>query len=233
MNRAFSAFELNHGPLAVVSTDTMPTSLFAWNDEAVLDLPADGTHFGFVYGGTAVLQCAAGRFELQPGMYFCVPGRAKVSGGGGGIVVSRHDYSGFFQLGGPIEPWGRLKYIDGCTDSLLIPPVQRGDACLNLLCFPPGIRQTSHTHPSVRVGIVASGSGECVTPDGVIALCPGKAFVIHEEQLHAFVTHDDSLRVIAYHPDSDFGPTHEDHPMINRTMVNGVSAAELEAIRTR
>jgi hypothetical protein len=25
--------------------------------------------------------------------------------------------------------------------------------------------------------------------------------------------------VIAYHPDSDFGPTHENHPMVNRTIV--------------
>jgi hypothetical protein len=40
------------------------------------------------------------------------------------------------------------------------------------------------------------------------------------------------LRVIAYHPDSDFGPTHEDHPMINRTMVGGVSASELPHLRT-
>jgi len=41
------------------------------------------------------------------------------------------------------------------------------------------------------------------------------------------------MRVIAYHPDSDFGATHEDHPMINRTIVNGTSAAVLSDIRTR
>ena len=28
--------------------------------------------------------------------------------------------------------------------------------------------------------------------------------------------------VIAYHPDSDFGPTDDDHPMVNRTIVDGV-----------
>ena len=33
------------------------------------------------------------------------------------------------------------------------------------------------------------------------------------------VTADEALLVIAYHPDSDFGPTHERHPMINRTIV--------------
>jgi len=41
------------------------------------------------------------------------------------------------------------------------------------------------------------------------------------------------MRVIAYHPDSNFGATDIDHPMINRTMVNGVSASELDAIRTQ
>ena len=41
------------------------------------------------------------------------------------------------------------------------------------------------------------------------------------------------MAVIAYHPDSDFGPTHEVHPMINRTIVDGVSARLIEKIRTR
>ena len=38
--------------------------------------------------------------------------------------------------------------------------------------------------------------------------------------------------MIAFHPDSDFGPAPEDHPMINRTMVDGVSASRLDDIRT-
>lgn len=41
------------------------------------------------------------------------------------------------------------------------------------------------------------------------------------------------MDVIAYHPDSDFGPQDEDHPMVNRTIVDGVSASKLEAIRTK
>jgi hypothetical protein len=31
------------------------------------------------------------------------------------------------------------------------------------------------------------------------------------------VTEDSHLDVIAYHPDTDFGPTDDNHPMINRT----------------
>ena len=29
------------------------------------------------------------------------------------------------------------------------------------------------------------------------------------------------MDVIAYHPDSDWGPTHREHPMLNRTLVKG------------
>jgi hypothetical protein len=41
------------------------------------------------------------------------------------------------------------------------------------------------------------------------------------------------MLVVAYHPESDYGPTHEAHPMINRTMVGGVPASQIELIRTR
>lgn len=62
-------------------------------------------------------------------------------------------------VGGPIEDRGRLRYIDGCTDTLLIPPWRRGEACLNLLHLPPGIEQTMHTHPSDRAGMTVRGAG--------------------------------------------------------------------------
>jgi quercetin dioxygenase-like cupin family protein len=166
-------------------------------------------------------------------MYFSLAGEGTVSGEGSGIVVSRLGYRGLFQIGGPVEQSGRLKYIDGCTDTLLIAPVLKGDPCLNLLAFPGGIKQTAHTHPSMRVGIVASGSGVCITPGGTTPLLPGMAFIIHANQRHSFATARQPMRVIAYHPDSDFGATHEDHPMINRTLVDGESASYLHEIRTK
>jgi hypothetical protein len=50
---------------------------------------------------------------------------------------------------------------------------------------------------------------------------------------HKFSTpYGEELQVIAFHPDSDFGPTDEDHPMLNRTIVQGVSAKHLTAIRS-
>jgi hypothetical protein len=29
------------------------------------------------------------------------------------------------------------------------------------------------------------------------------------------------MDVVPYHPDSDWGPSHEEHPMVNRTLVGG------------
>jgi quercetin dioxygenase-like cupin family protein len=229
---SFSGFDLKHGVLCDMRNDRYPTTLSAWRND-ILVMEAGATHFGYVHEGRCTVSCDSGEFKLGAGMYFCLPGKGTVYGSSSGIVIARHGYRGLFQIGGPVEEKGRLKYIDGCTDSLLVPPVMLGDPCVNLLYFPTGIHQTQHTHPSMRVGIVASGSGICVTPAGVIPLLPGKAFVIHAEGLHSFTTHDQPMRVIAYHPDSDFGPTDENHPMINRTIVDGVSASALDEIRTK
>ncbi|THB85441.1 cupin domain-containing protein [Pantoea allii] len=166
-------------------------------------------------------------------MYFSSPGETTIHGDGRGMVVSRMDSYGFFNIGGPVEAQGRLKYIDGCTDSLLISPVAMGDSCLNLLYFPPGVNQTQHTHPSIRAGIVIRGEGECITPEGNTALLPGVVFVIPPEATHGFHTYESDMSIIAFHPDSDFGPTDESHPMINRTIVNGVPANAIDSIRTK
>lgn len=213
----FSSYRLLPGLLEDFADGEFPTTLCAWSGQT-LSLDATGTHFGFVHAGPAVLRCPSGTFSLASGMYFSVPGVLSITQGTG-IVISRPDYHGFFHLGGPVEERGRLRYINGCTDSLLIPPVIRGDACLNLLHLPPHTRQTSHTHPSLRVGLIIRGRGHCLSPEGRIPLDTGQAFVIHARGLHSFHTDDSELLVLAYHPDSDFGPTHDQHPMINRTIV--------------
>ena len=149
-------------------------------------------------------------------------GSARVTGPGTALIVSTHEFEGSFLLGGPIETQGRLRYIDGCTDSLLIAPPRRGDPCLNSLHFPPGTRQTVHSHPSLRVGVVVSGGGTCLDAEGgAHALEPGTSFAIPAHTRHGFVTRERPMVVVAYHPDSDFGPTDADHPMLNRTRVAG------------
>ncbi len=229
---SFISYQLSHGLLANMKDDAFPTQLWGCSYDR-LDLPDKGTHFGYVYEGTLTIEHAAGKFNINEGMYFSAPGSTVLSGDGSGIAITRLDYNGFFNLGGPVEAQGRLKYIDGCTDSLLIPPVMMGDGCLNLLYFPMSINQTLHTHPSMRVGMVIRGKGECITPDCVITLEPGCVFVIPAEGHHGFRTTDNEMSVVAYHPDSDFGPTHEFHPMINRTIVGGISANAIVEIRTK
>jgi hypothetical protein len=36
-----------------------------------------------------------------------------------------------------------------------------------------------------------------------------------------------------FHPDSDTGFTHQNNPMLNRTMIGEISAADLPQIQTR
>ena len=150
---------------------------------------------------------------------------------------------------GVTETTGRLNYIDGCTDSLLIAPVKLGDPCLNFLHYPEKIDQTPHTHPSHRIGIVANGSGLCKTPFGNVPLKKNMIFIIREWDgvkygtgedgneypagTHSFMTFDEQMSVIAFHPDSDFGATDVNHPMINRTIVDGVPASLIPEIQTK
>jgi len=128
---------------------------------------------------------------------------------------------------------GGAYFIDGCTDTLLVAPVRKGDPCLNHLHFPKSITQTQHTHPSVRTGIVYRGEGECVVKEGKVPLVTGYAFIVKTNTAHSFNTLSESMDVIAFHPDSDTGMTDDDHPMINRTIVDGVSAKYIDEIRTK
>jgi hypothetical protein len=125
---------------------------------------------------------------------------------------------------GWVENQGRLTYIDGCTDSLLVYPPRQGDPSLNFLYFPLGIEQTRHLHPSIRFGCVIAGKGISDVWDytGVHEeeLSVGVNFCLEENELHCFRTTDSDMTVIAWHPDGDWGPTDHNHTMLNRTYVN-------------
>ena len=158
--------------------------------------------YGFVTEGPATLtRLGATRFEctLDTGMYFSCPGGCEVRGGAGILSLAPDGPAGvhraLFSLGGPVAAGtGRLPYIDGCTDTLLLSPPRRGAPCLNHLHFPPAVKQTRHTHPSGRTGVVIAGEGVCVV-DGAgggkerrVPLRPGTAFVIPTDLPHAFET---------------------------------------------
>src|SRR6266480_3076480 len=175
MQTAFSSFDLQTGCLFDYSANEYPTNLYGWRGADILSLQSEGrtdTFFGYVYEGPAEIKAKHNSYRLVTGQYFCIAESMSVLGGCG-IVISRLGYRGQNLVGGPVEAAGRLRYIDGCTDSLLISPVKMGDPCLNALYFPTEIDQTSHTHPSMRVGLVAKGKGRCITPEGSQDLIPG------------------------------------------------------------
>jgi len=182
-------------------------------------LPDGSTTMVLTTVGTTVLQWRDCRFPLHAGMFAVVPGAGLLEGSGAGLVIAMPGYRGVFQIGGPLEDIGRLRYIDGCTDTLLVCPPRLGEPCLNHLHIPPGTSQTQHTHPTDRVGVIVRGSGICRTPSGEWTLTPGMGWRIPAGCRHSFFTESDSLDVVAWHPDSDFGPTDEDHPMRNRTIL--------------
>ena len=224
--------------------------------------PAENcSYYGYVYDGDAgLISDNRPDMTLQNGMYFSIAGVFSLYqlAVGKMIIIEvlndkgiypKNKYSAMFHVGGSVEKVGRLKYIDGCTDSLLIPPVKMGDPCFNHLHFPSNIVQTPHTHPSHRIGIVSKGNGLCVTPFGNLDLVQGMIFIIkswngidygvgldgkeYEVGNHCFFTFENEMDVIAFHPDSDFGAQDENHPMINRTIVNGISANQIDEIRTK
>jgi hypothetical protein len=247
MKHTFSAFEWQNGLLYDYSNYQFPTKLHALVGSNIFLFEEGSSYFIFQYESFSFIN---GHFPL-PKDYFAVTTAADrfIQGEKNTktLIIERIGYEAMFNIGGPIEAQGRLKYIDGCTDSLLIPPVKFGDPCLNHLHFPTHIDQTMHTHPSIRVGLVVKGNGDCVTPFGNIPLFPGQIFIIHPETgqksfgkdgelylhgSHCFRTLEQTMDVIAYHPDSDFGPKDEEHPMINRTIVDGVSAKHIKEIQT-
>ncbi len=211
------------------------TLVFGFTPNSRIELPEDYTHFGVVLNGEIKLSYESRERHLVAGDFFSVIGPAVIDSSGLGMINSARGYRGMNVFGGPLEEKGRLRYIDGCTDTLLIPPVRKGDPCLNHLHFPKEIKQTPHTHQSVRAGIVFRGSGECLVPEEnkAVPLVSGYVFVIKTETVHSFNTTAESMDVIAFHPDSDVGMTDEDHPMINRTIVEGVSAKFKPEIRTK
>lgn len=177
-----------------------------------------GTVYGVVLFGVAVVN---ERWVLG-GEYFVAIAPSTIKSFGVTAVFNRKDWIGRQIIGGSIDPnKGDVRYIDGCTDSLLVAPHRLGDPCLNALYFPPNTNQTFHTHPSIRLGCVLSGRGvACVGDAGEeIPLRVGTVFGIATDERHRFRTETEGMLVVAYHPDSDWGPTDEVHPMINRTIV--------------
>jgi len=192
------------------------------------------TSYGFVVEGEVTLRVDLNAYELSRGNFFCVPGAFTLenySPNGRVVIIERLGYRGMLSIG-RIERKGRLSYIDGCSDTLLVAPPRQGDPCFNFLHFPPGIDQTQHTHPSIRFGVVAEGRGVAYQATGAASvgwekeLNEGDVFLLEEQELHSFRTTrlpgdagPTHMNIIAFHPDTDWGATDQNHPMLNRTYI--------------
>jgi Cupin domain len=218
---------------ASIGTEPTPgcarlTSFGGWCDGVVETMAIRGVHRHDGSGTLFVVSASAATvtvgtqgFRIPPLGYGVLPREGSVTAAQGLAIVHR-GHVGLFMVGGPVENRGRLRYIDGCSDTVLVAPVTRGDPCLNLLHLPSHVVQTDHEHPSLRVGLVLRGTGQCVIEgQEPCELSTGTVFTLPAGTIHRFETEQTELLIVAWHPDSDFGPTDDDHPMLNRTLAAG------------
>jgi hypothetical protein len=202
-------------------------TLNAW--EEVEHDPSFGARFILVMNG--VIEIREGDFlvcALKQGGYVELHNKCTIRSRGSALLIQTRYYQGIFRGGFELPCQGVFEFIDGCTDTLLLSPLIKGLPCLNFLYIPPNTIQTKHTHPSIRVGLVISGYGHCVVEEGTFELKPQQFFVVQANQIHQFLTMDNELRIFVFHPDSDFGPSNAEHPMINRSLIEGISVTELK-----
>lgn len=158
--------------------------------------------------------------QIQDGV-FAVSTTSECEITGHGVVIEMPGYCYSEHRISLIQPGipGHLSYIDGCSNSNLIDPARNGEPCLNYLYFPPEINQTFHTHPSLRIGFITSGSGVAETNDGEFPLNTGDVFILQRFGRHRFKTLNGHMSLIAFHPDSEDGPRDEFNPMKTRTHI--------------
>lgn len=209
-------------------TDTMyPCFATLYDKKLIGDQGCFFTHeystvYGYVLEGTVTLP---NEKIVSAGEYFSIWcwGSERVEYDGSLVVFNRIGFRGQNVIGGPLEEKGRLSYIDGCSDTMLVYPPRFGDPSLNQLFFPKHTSQTYHTHPSIRLGVVVSGFGYACLKIGAdevrCSLEKGMIFCIEEQEMHRFETIGHELTVLAFHPDGEWGPTDGDHTMLNRTYL--------------
>jgi mannose-6-phosphate isomerase-like protein (cupin superfamily) len=230
----FHTYRLQDGPFDIY--DGEGSAIYGlrcihYSDKPRVEIAPKGACYGFVLTGGLIGE----RFNVTEGHWFTTTNglQADMSAGTLALVIQRSGYEGMDVIG-HLQAHGRLKYIDGAMDSILFGPIKKGDPIINALYMTPGIHQTMHTHPSTRVGVIISGEGQAETRQGAHPLRPGMVFFLPANGWHKFRTDisNKPLMLFAYHPDSDFGPSDEDHPMLNRTMVGEKSARDMPEIQT-
>ena len=176
--------------------------------------------FGIVTQGEVTLTSKSNQWshKLCQGMYFSINGTdCHIDASDAKVTTVETEYSLQNIVGGPVESKSRLKYLNGSTTSVLIPPMMKGMPSLHLLNIPRSINQTVHTHPSHRYVVVVDGSLIArVAHNSDIKLSRNDVLFIPKDTRHSFHTQDLSASLVTYHPESD-GPTDKQNPMINKT----------------
>ena len=218
-------YEPKHGD-TINAMDTMYPTVSNWYEKSEAFGQLGMTTYGYILDGVATVTANDQDWNLKAGNYFAFHGKGAIMGQGFKMwTVARLGFK-CMPVMGQVESNGRLSYIDGCSDSVLVSMPRYGDPVLNYLHFPTGILQSQHTHPSLRMGVVIGGGGQAWQEKGNYhdgwerPLSKGCMFMLEEQELHSFKTTDNFMDIIAYHPDSDTGPTDENHSMINRTYID-------------
>ena len=172
---------------------------------------------------TASYYSDTANFESVNGA-FCVNSHFTVKAGAGTAAVV--EYPGLHllesryyiqdQLG-----QGNLSYIDGGTNTTAVNPGRLGDPVINYVHFPAGMRQTLHTHPSHRVGMILQGHGQIeLDNQQLFDVRKGEVFFMQRNVLHNFICpFDQDVILFVFAPDSGTGPTDEVNPLKIRTYI--------------
>lgn len=116
---------------------------------------------------------------------------------------------------------GNLSYMDGGTNTTAVNPGRLGLPVINYVHFPAGMKQTLHTHPSQRIGLVLYGKGEIeLDRSRKFAIKAGDCWVMERNVLHNFMCNKgEDVTLFVFSPDSGTGPTDEVNPLKVRTYV--------------
>tara|TARA_R110002050_G_scaffold91855_1_gene192653 strand:+ start:2529 stop:3248 length:720 start_codon:yes stop_codon:yes gene_type:complete len=239
MKGKFKTFSNYHGILAEEDNTTIyGFENLSCERAGEIIIEKTGGAFGYINKGYLKVKVDDTILSIAEGFYFSLPDNfeiCEVSEKYQFALWVQKEYNPMIQVG-KVEDYGRLNYIDGCHDSMLVHPIKKGNPCLNALYMPEGVNQTAHTHPSLRSGFIITGGAKCITNHTQFNLEDGQIFYLETNTVHKFRTdYADYVRMklVAFHPDSDFGAEDENHPMINRTIVGGVSASDIDEIKTK
>ena len=178
----------------ISALDTMyPTASRMHTENVKNDGMSYSATYGYCINGSAVVVDDNGEWNVSAGRYFVFSGQISIKKATDLQMwtVMKVGFKPMTQVGA-VESKGRLSYIDGCSDSVLVSMPRYGDPVLNYLHFPTGIYQTQHTHPSIRMGLVIKGSGEAFMEKSnnsegwVKPLQTGCMFMLEEQELHSF-----------------------------------------------